>query len=84
MLCKPVSAPSAATCKNGETHVVTWLCTFVITSTILRGATAQPMRKPVMPYNFATPLTAMIFVFSTSLFVNLYPGVACLPSKTSL
>jgi predicted Co/Zn/Cd cation transporter (cation efflux family) len=69
---------------SGETHVVTWLCTFVITSTSLRGPTAQPMRKPVMPYSFATPLTTITLLFSKSLSVKRYPGVGCLPSKTSL
>lgn len=48
-LCKPFNAPSAAACKNGEVHEVICPWTFVMISTSLRGAIAQPMRKPVIP-----------------------------------
>ncbi len=45
----PLSAPSAAAIETagGQDVVCDW--TFFITSTSGRGATAQPIRKPVIP-----------------------------------
>ena len=54
-----VSAATAACCDTAAAFDVVCDCNAVIDADTARGAIAQPIRHPVIAYDFATPLIRM-------------------------